>query len=162
VTLGYVLAVVGLIGLTTSVLITSGRPDTARLAENAVGGRLAVQAQALGAELVACATLYPEGDNGTPYRRAYPGATSWTVVTTLTCPGKPTGQQALFNTLGSGSAPTAVSGMGTWQYINDATSMRVRIGATDANQTPALALAATRLGSSASVAGSTLTFTLKE
>lgn len=158
---GYVLAIIGLLSLAAMTLSISGRPDPGRLSEQAVAGPLVTQAQAVAAEINACALMYPDGDNGTPWRKPYPAAPAPVSLETLVCPGMPAPNNMLYGLGSTQTAPPAIRGLGGWQYANDGTSLRLSITSTDASHATALSLAATRLGPAASVSGNTLTFTLR-
>ncbi|MEB0135320.1 hypothetical protein QN362_08240 [Actimicrobium sp. CCC2.4] len=82
--------------------------------------------------LVLCRAVYPDGDNGTPFRISYPATPADGFVTSLLCP-KP----ALSIWSGDASAmkPRPMAGFTPWSYINDAVSIRIFI---DANETGSL------------------------
>ncbi|WP_432263147.1 hypothetical protein [Cupriavidus sp. TMH.W2] len=116
------------------------------------GSQVAIQANLIRARILLCGSDYPDGNNGTPYRPALPGGSVALFVSTLVCPG--TAQNLWTGTDGVTYPPTPKFMTRNWQYVNDATSARLMIVG-DGN---ALAQAATRLGTDATVSGSILTF----
>lgn len=159
--LGYVFVALGLMGVFFSVMGNTGRVNAAHVSDQITGSKIVSQAQTVQAELIACTVGYPLGNNGTAYRLTLPAAATAANISALTCPGKPVGNNLLFGSADSSALPAQMTGMGVWQFINDATSARLTLTATTGNYSSALAYAATKLGSAAVVVGNTLTVTFR-
>ena len=118
--------------------------------------QLAAQAEFIVQRIAKCATDYPGGNNGLATHSAYPldgnpGAIS---VASLVCPGN---SQNLWTGVDGVYLPVPITDFSAWTYTNSS-PVSVSISPTQAGTyATALAAAAARLGSVASVTGSTLT-----
>jgi hypothetical protein len=143
---------------------------TARLRNAAATGErvervrdeLLQQASTIRGKLLACVVQWPGGNNGTGHRIPYPAATVSAPVDGLECPGAPTALQPLWHGTDGVLVPRPMPDFGAWSYTNDATSMRLSIDAANAftYTSAAMRSAALRLGTVATISGSTLTIVL--
>lgn len=118
--------------------------------------QLVAQAQFIAQRIAKCATDYPDGNNSTGFHIAYPAGSPSVNVSTLTCP-KTT--QNLWSGVDGVYLPQPPDGFSVWTYTNDATEIKIAITAITADPAT-LTSATTRIGSQATVAGSTLTLTI--
>ena len=153
----YIFLVVLLLGLLASAFM---RTPSASLVVQIDGNanNISAQANLIRSRIIKCSIDYPAGDNATTYHTQYPGATTWTTdLSGLICPGMPAPNNLWNGTVGI-FLPIAPANMGNWQYINDATSVRLKIQALNASGITALGKAATRFGSGeAALSTTTLT-----
>lgn len=127
------------------------------LAGNNKATLVAGQAALIRSRILQCAIEYPSGNNGTGFRVSYPAAAAITNVSALTCPGSGVG---LWNMSDAVEMPPTIEGFNVWRYVNDATSMRIQIVASNSDTTALLSSIATKLGAQSSYSGSTLTWIL--
>jgi hypothetical protein len=116
------------------------------------------QAGIVRSRVLACGIEYPTGNNGTAFRVQYPAATVAINISALTCPGAANAN--LWTLMDGLTLPQTVSGFNSWQYTNDAASMRLTLTATSADRISMLPTLVTALGVGASSAGNTLTWIL--
>ena len=158
-------ALLTLIGVMVAVSVAAARlrnaAETGAQVER-LRDDLLQQVRLIQAKLVDCMVNFPGGDNGTGHRVAYPAAATTKAVTALTCPGAPAAQQALWGGTDAVMPPVEMVDFQPWQFTNDATSMRLSITARNsyAPTTAAMTNVALRLGTSASINGTTLTVVL--
>jgi hypothetical protein len=113
--------------------------------------------------IIACAVNFPAGDPVTNVR--YPATPASTLVSDLACPGNPATNKNLWSGTGGLTFPAAPRRFTNWTYSYSAsTGIRIAIspltGAADANAIGVLDTVATRIGTSATRSGGTLTVTL--
>lgn len=132
--------------------------DTAGMVSNNNAIQTVVaQASLIRSKLNACAVEYPSGDNGNGFRPPYPASLVPASVATRMCPG------AAINLWSMGDAvsfPPTPAGTGGWQYVNDATSLRILLTSNTAEMAALLGPAAARLGPQASTSGTSPNVTL--
>ena len=136
------LLVGGVAGIMLSVALvnadfTSSSQLHRAVSADSLQARLRLQGDTIRARVVDCATAYPNGDNGSGFAPAFPAAATARSVDVLTCPGAPVAQQALWSGGDGVFAPGPVTGFGGWQYVNDASGIRITLVA--ANPTDAAA-----------------------
>jgi hypothetical protein len=160
-------AVLAVIGVMLAVSVAAARlrnaTYTAERVEQ-VRDELLQQAGTIRTKLIACVVNWPAGDNGSGWRAPYPAGAASSAVSALQCPGAPVALQPLWNGSDGVLPPRAMPDFGTWSYANDGTSMRIWITAADHHTatTAAMNSAALRLGTAASISGSTLTIELSK
>lgn len=123
---------------------------------------LVQQADLIRSKLLVCATSFPNGDNGSGVHPTYPATPSSGLVKDLACPG----QGAVIGNLWKGTdgiyEPPSIVELTGWQYINDATSVRITNSAS-ASYAPILAgftNAGKSIGPQASVSSGSITVTI--
>lgn len=147
------------LGALLAAALGGGTSVASMMANNNASQMITAQAALIRSRILQCGTEYSSGNNGTTFRVIYPAAAAPTNVSALTCPGNATN---LWSQSDGVTMPTAIAGFNTWQYANDATSMRLTITSTAADRTAILPNIVTLLGAQASYAGNTLTWTLAQ
>ena len=159
---GFGLIIMLLIAITFIIVLAVSMRDGTNLSlmmgNNNIVQMEVAQASLIRARILQCGTDYPTGNNGTTYNINYPSASTATNVSALICPGNSTNLWAQSDGV---TMPAGLSGFGQWQFANDASGMRLTIGASTTNTTNLLSTIAISLGSQASVSSSTLTWTIK-
>lgn len=126
--LGYVLGMVAVLGVLTA-LFSQTTPTSSAMGIWSKVNEIVAQTNLIRSLVAQCATDYPSGDNGTGFRINYPGATTLTSVSSLTCPGAP-GVPNLWSGTGGVFLPIAPVGFSAWQYINNGADAHIQIQAT--------------------------------
>lgn len=137
--------------------IQGGSDATNVLKTSIVVQQMAQQAGLIRQRIIACGTDNPSGNNGTTFRVIYPGAATAASVSALICPGNATN---IWSQSDGAVVPVPLAGFNAWQYINDASSMRITVTSTVADRTTILPSLANSLGTQASYSGNTLTWVL--
>lgn len=147
------------LGATLAANLAGGASVASMMANSNAANMVAAQASLIRGRILQCGIDYPSGNNGTSYRVIYPSATTAANVSALTCPGN---SANLWSQSDGVAMPASLSGFNAWQYVNDATSMRITVTSTNADRTAILPRIVTLLGSQASYAGSTLTWVIAQ
>lgn len=120
--------------------------------------QLSSQARLIMQMVYSCTSNYPTGNNGGTTHLPYPATPTGNLVSNLVCPGT---SANLWTGVDGAYLPVIPTDFGAWQYVNDATS--VRITTTTTNLTAwanAINQVVSQFGSQASLSGSTLTITI--
>jgi hypothetical protein len=136
------------------MLLAAG-PNVDGMLKSQKAAQLASQAQFIVHRVVKCATDYPQANNGMASHKAYPlDANPGSVnASTLVCPGN--GQNLWSGTDGV-YFPVGIAGFGNWAYTLSS-PVTLSISATSpGTHAAAMADAASRIGTTASVAADTL------
>lgn len=127
--IAYAMSAVILISLVTAAMLQShvGQGKSIKVSKNI--NELSSQINLIRQQLILCATLYPDGNNGvlnsTP---AFPGGTAST-VSTLDCPGSPLSNKNLWTGKYGVFLPRQAPLFNDWTYTNDATGVYVQTSA---------------------------------
>jgi hypothetical protein len=160
---------IGLFVLLGIVAASTARTNAKAKLFQELKDQIGAQSDLISNSLVLCRTIYPAADNGNGLvdgngqriRQQYPATPSDGMVASIVCPGQ---SPALLFTGDSRSlAPRVLGGFTPWSYVNDATSLRISITATNPGiqyYQDLLAAVARRIGSQAVASGDTLTVTL--
>lgn len=84
--------------------------------------KLQAQISTIHGALTTCALMYPSGDNGTAFHKAFPAGTGVPVLD-LNCPGSPHTNKNLWTGRNGQVPPLIPTGMTAWTYTNDATGI---------------------------------------
>jgi len=157
--LSYILAILGIASAILMAWARVGNQNNdgkkmASLRDEVVG-----QAGLIRSKLLACTILYPGGNNGLGFRLAFPVTPASGLVSDLLCPGNPNTNKSLWTSSDGVFSPRQLNGFSVWSYTHDVTSVRISITATGSGNVPTAALnnSLLRLGSQASITGSTFT-----
>ena len=133
---GYLLAGIALISLTSYGLAKINQMSNAKAYLFKTEQTLETQISSIHGVLSTCALMYPSGDNGTGFHKAYPGGSGVSVLN-LDCPGSPYSNQNLWTGRNGERPPLMPKGMSEWAYTNNATGVFITTttnGSTDLNK----------------------------
>jgi hypothetical protein len=123
--ISYVLAAAGMLAVMSAMLLLSSNRSSTADQQWSMAAQITAQGNLLRQRVLDCAGQ--GGDNGTVNHPSYPQGSN-TVVTALTCPY--TGQSLLSGTDGI-FLPPPPSGFNAWTYTNNASTVQLRLQATD-------------------------------
>lgn len=160
--MAYIMSILVLLIALTATITRINKSNAQFYFTKSASTNLVAQANIIRERVLACAIMYPNGDNGTGFHIAYPGGTG-VAVSTLTCPGSSVN---LWTGIDGAMSLPPITGFGVWTYANDATSVRISITTTSsAGYGAAMTQALARFNTSAneaSIAGSTFTVVISQ
>jgi hypothetical protein len=141
---GYLLAAIALITASMTALSYMRKDSGQKLNQFNVVKAFQSQLSTIHSAITNCATIFPGGNNGTGFHKAYPPGTTPATVLSLNCPGSTYTNKNLWTGRDGAVPPLAPSGMTSWMYTNDATGVFVTSTNTnnDINLTNAMTAAA--------------------
>lgn len=154
------LGMVVLASLFAAIDASGSKPTANAVAQTSLVERLHGQADSVRLRIATCIAGYPNGDNGTTFHAAYPGAVAPSLVSALGCPGAPPAARPLWSGTEAIYAPVPIPGFSAWAYQNDGLGVRLSTSATSADPLFVNALAKLRqkyAANEASLAGGTFT-----
>lgn len=118
---------------------------------------LMAQASLIRDRIILCGVTYPSGNNGTGNHVAYPATPVSGQAVDLLCPGNPDTNKSIWTGRNGAIYPVLPSGFSAWQYVNDATNMRISVTGDGSPQTrDVLSVLVGNYGAAGSLSGDTL------
>lgn len=163
--MAYVLATISLIALISYGLAKQSGSNAQLQAAFETKQTLIRQVQLIRSRILSCGIAYPTGNNGNGYvnRVRYPATPVSGKVRDLSCPGLPPGSDNLWTGMGGATVPLPPVAFSEWEYVSDATSMRLRIvpaSSADAASLRVLNAVELRIGETAAIVNDGLEITL--
>lgn len=150
--IGYILAVLALVAITSAVVAITSRSNQRFRAIEANTEQLRSQVNQIRNALNICITMFPLGNNGTSHNVRYPAGATAVPASTLTCPGDGSSSNQIFQGKNGGYLNPVPAGFSDWQYVNDASGIYVTITSDGSND---LGIAMDRAASK--ITGATIT-----
>ena len=139
---GYALAGIALMTIAMAGLTAMSKSSAQKILVFNASKTIQSHISSIHSVLSTCAVLYPSGNNGSGFHRAYPAGTAASVLN-LTCPGSPYSNKNLWTGRNGERPPLMPNGLSTWAYTNDATGIYITTSSSgDADLNKSIAMAA--------------------